>query len=88
MYSKHRQNGKIINPNTQSFSQQIPNKMEHNRLIKIVGIHFKKDIEMTKRYNIRKCIQKMENNVKIQNQRHLFLKGKTIIINTLLLSKL
>ena len=30
----------------------------------------------------------MENNFKIQNQRHLSLKGKTIIINTILLSKL
>ena len=30
----------------------------------------------------------MENNVKIQNQRHLSLKEKTIIINTNLLSKL
>ena len=30
----------------------------------------------------------MENNVKIQNQRHFSLKGKTIIINTILLSKL
>ena len=31
---------------------------------------------------------KIENNVKIQNQRHLSLKGKTMIINTILLSKL
>ena len=30
----------------------------------------------------------MENNVKLQNQRHLSLKGKSIIINTILLSKL
>ena len=32
--------------------------------------------------------QNMENNVKIQNQRHLSLKEKTVIINTILLSKL
>ena len=32
--------------------------------------------------------QKIENNIKIQNQRHLSLKGKAIIINTILLSKL
>ena len=43
---------------------------------------------MTKRYNMRKCIQKMENNVKVQNQRHFLLTGKTIIINTILFSKL
>ena len=30
----------------------------------------------------------MKNNVKLQNQRHLSLKGNTIIINTILLSKL
>ena len=56
--------------------------------VKILGIHFNSDIEMTNRYNITKCIQKMENNIKIQNQRHLSLKGKTIIINAILLSKL
>ena len=56
--------------------------------VKILGIHFNNDIEMTNRYNIIKCIRKMESNVKLQNQRHLSLKGKTIIINTILLSKL
>ena len=56
--------------------------------VKILGIHFNDDIEMTKRYNITECIQKMENNAKVQNQRHLSLKGKTIIINRILLSKL
>ena len=45
-------------------------------------------IMILKRCNINKCIQNMENNVKIQNQRSLSLKGKTIIINTILLSKL
>ena len=67
---------------------RFPIKWKTIDYIKILGIHFNNDTEMTQRYNITKCIQKMENNVKIQNQRHLSLKGKTIIINTILLSKL
>ena len=63
-------------------------KWNIKEFVKILGIHFNNDIEKTERFNITKCIQKMENNVKIQNQRHLSLKGKTIIINTILLSKL
>ena len=47
----------------------------------ILGIHFNNDIEKTKRYNIKTCIQKMENNVKIQNQRNLSLKEKTTPIS-------
>ena len=61
-------------------------KWNIKEFVKILGIHFNNDIEKTKRYNITKCIQKMENNLK--NQRHLSLKGKTIIINTIKLSKL
>ena len=49
--------------------------------INILGSHFNNDIEMTNGYNIIQCIQKMETNVKLQNQRHLSLKGKTITIN-------
>ena len=51
--------------------------MEHINFVKILGIDFNNDPEMTRRFNITKCVQKMENNVKLQNQRHLSLKGKT-----------
>ena len=54
----------------------------------IPGIHFNNNIEMTKRYNIRKCIQKKENKIKIQNRRHISVKEKTMIINIILISKL
>ena len=43
---------------------------------------------MTQRYYITKCIKKMKKNVKLQSQKYLSLKGKTIVINTILLSKL
>ena len=69
-------------------NNKFPIKWNIKEYVKILGIHFNNDIEETKRYNIKKCIQKMENHAKIQNQRHLSLKGKTIIINTILLSKL
>ena len=68
-------------------NNKFPIKWNINAFVKILAIHFNSDIEITKRYNITKCIQKMDNNVKIQNQKHLSLKGKAIIIN-MLLSKL
>ena len=69
-------------------NNKYPIKWNIMDFVKILGIHFNDDIEMTKRYNMTECIQKMENNAKVQNQRHLSLKGKTIIINRTLLSKL
>ena len=77
------QSNRIFNNNG-----KFPIKWKITDYVKILGIHFNNDMEMTQRNNIIKCIQKMENNVKIQNQRHLSLKGKTMIINTILLSKL
>ena len=80
--------GLLIQTNRVYNNNKFPIKWSIKEFVKILGIHFNNDIEMAKRYIISKCIQKMENNVKIQNQRHLSLKGKTIIINTILLSKL
>ena len=68
-------------------NNKFPIKWKITDFVKILGIQFNNDIEITNRYNRIKCIQKMENNVKLQNQRHLSLKGKTVIINTILLSK-
>ena len=48
-------------------NNKFPIKWNKIEFVKILGIHFNNDIEMTKRHNISKCIQKMENNVKIQN---------------------
>ena len=70
------------------YNNKFSIKWKISDFVKILGIHFNNDMEMANRYNIIKCIQKMENSVKLQNQRHLSLKGKTIIINTILLSKL
>ena len=58
-------------------NNKFPIKWNTINFVKILGIHFNNDPEMTKRFNITKCVQKMENNVKLQNQRHLSLKGKT-----------
>ena len=69
-------------------NNKFPIKWNIKEFVKILGIHFNNDIEKTKRNNITRCIQKMENNVTIQNQKHLSVKGKTMIINTTLLSKL
>ena len=48
-------------------NNKFPIKWNIIEFVKILGIHFNNDIEMAKRYNISKCIQKMENNVKVQN---------------------
>ena len=69
-------------------NNKFPIKWKITDSVKVLGIHFNNDVEMTNRYNTTKCIQKMENNVKLQNQRHLSLKGEAIIIRTILLSQL
>ena len=57
-------------------NNKFPIKWKITDFVKILGIRFNNDVHMRNRYSI-KYIQKMENNVKIQNQRHLSLKGKT-----------
>ena len=59
-----------------------------NKFIWILGVHFNNDYEHTKYFNIRQCIRQMEECTKTQSQRNLSLKGKTIVINPLILSKL
>ena len=54
----------------------------------MLGVHFNNGYEHTKYFNIQSCIRQMEECAKTQSQRNLSLKGKTIVINTLILSKL
>ena len=51
-------------------------------------MHFNNNYEHTKYYNINTCIQQMQECAKTQSQRNLSLKGKAIVINTLISSKL
>ena len=66
--------GLLIQTNRVFYNNKFPIKWKVTDFVKILGIHFNNDIEMTNRYNIIKCIQKMKNNVKLQNQKHLSLK--------------
>ena len=59
-----------------------------DEFVRILGVHFNNDYEHTKYFNIQSCIRKMEECTKTQSQRNLSLKGKTIVINTLISSKL
>ena len=70
MFAKHNQNRRITNSNKLSFlhNNKFPIKWKITDFVKILGIHFDNDIEMTNRYNIIKCIQKIENNVKFQTR--------------------
>ena len=80
------------------YSKNVPNfpnkenikinwKLEDEPL-KILGIDFYNNSKVTMQKNFRTCIRNIRENIKIQQQRHLSLKGKTTIINTVLLSKL
>ena len=67
---------------------RFPIKWKTIDYVKILGIHFNNDTEMTQRYNITKCIQKWKTTLKHKTRDTFSLKGKTLIINTILLSKL
>ena len=68
--------------------QKYPITWCTDEFVRILGVHFNNDYEHTKYFNIQSCIRKMEECTKTQSQRNLSLKGKTIVINTLISSKL
>ena len=67
---------------------KIPLTWCTDEFVRILGVHFNNDYKHTKYFNIQACIRQMEECTKTQSQRNLSLKGKTIVINTLILSKL
>ena len=68
--------------------KNYPIKWCTDKFVRILGVHFNNNYKHTKYYNINTCIQQMEESTKTQSQRNLTLKGKTIVINTLMSSKL
>ena len=68
--------------------QKYPITWCTDQFVRILGVHFYNDYEHTKYFNIQACIRQMEKCAKTQSQRNLSLKGKTVVINTLILSKL
>ena len=74
--------------NVATICQKYPITWCTDEFVRILGVHFNNDYQHTKYFNIQSCIRKMEECTKTQSQRNLSLKGKTIVINTLISSKL
>ena len=85
----HKTKGLLIQTNrVATISKKYPIKWCTDEFVRILGVHFSNNYEHTKYYNINTCIQQMEESAKTQSQRNLSLKGKTIVINNLISSKL
>jgi hypothetical protein len=59
-----------------------------NGYVKCLGIYINNDIEKATDYNIKQKFEKIENIIKIWKTRHLTLKGKVTIANSLLISQM
>ena len=55
--------------------------------IKLLGIIFTDDLKTTNTINWNNCIQEIEKQIQQLSRRHLSLRGKAILLNTLILSK-
>ena len=85
----HKTKGLLIQTNTVAkICQKYPLTWSTDEFVRILGAHFNNDHENTKYFNIHPCIRQMEECAKTQSQRNISLKGKTIVMNTLILSKL
>ena len=76
----------INTDNTSNLPKQITIK-EQFEIIKILGILFNEDFHYANQINWETILEKMEKHINKLSTRTLSLYGKTIIINTLILSK-
>ena len=85
----HKTKGLLLQThNVATICQKYPITWCTDEFVRILGVQFNNDYEHTKYFNIQSCIWQMEECAKTQSQRNLSLKGKTIVINTLILPKL
>jgi hypothetical protein len=71
-----------------NYKHKICNIKWTNEHIKCLGVYIHKDLDKAIEYNIRKKLDKIANIIKIWNCRHLTLKGKVTIANSLQLQDL
>jgi hypothetical protein len=71
-----------------NFRHKINNIKWSNGFVKCPGVHLNKDNQKARDYNIKLKIEKIESIIKIWNCRHLTLKGKITVVNSLLLSQM
>ena len=77
-------NAKIDNLDQKIENTQITNP---NDFIKILGIYFTNDLQKTSTFNWELCTSILEKQLQQLSRRHLSLRGKVILLNTLILSK-
>ena len=84
----HKTKGLLIQTNTVARICQRYPITSTDEFISVLGVDFNNNYQDTKYYNIQTCICQMEKCAKTKSQRNLSLKGKTIVLNTFILSKL
>ena len=79
----------INTDNTKQIQEITPSVAvkEQFETTKILGIYFNEDLKNASQINWHNTIEKMEKHINILSSRTLSLNGKTILINTLILSK-
>ena len=77
-------NAKIDNLDQKIENTQITNP---NDFIKILGMYFTNDLQKTSTFNWELCTSILEKQLQQLSRRHLSLRGKAILLNTLILSK-
>jgi hypothetical protein len=71
-----------------NFRHKVDNIKWANNYIKCLGVYIHKDIDKATQYNIREKLDKIQNIIKIWSCRHLTLKGKITVVNSLLISQM
>ena len=77
-------NAKIYNLNQKIQNIQIK---ETTEFVKILGIYFTNNLQETSNYNWNKCILEIEKQIHQLSARQLSLRGKSVLLNTMTLSK-
>ena len=79
----------VLPINTENMTQVTPKITIKQQLhtIKILGRYFNENLKLSNQINLEIILEKMQNHIKKLSSRILSLYGKTILINTLILSK-
>ena len=78
-------NAKIYNLDQKIKNIQIT---KTNEFIKILGIYFNKDLQKTSAFNWEQSTKILDKQLQQLPRRHLSLRGKAILLNTMILSKI
>ena len=79
----------LVNSKIYNLDKKIQNIQINNpkNFFKILGIYFSNDLQKTSAYNWELCQSLLEKQLQQLSRRHLSLRGKAILLNSLILSK-